>query len=105
MDPKQLRQIIRKEITTVVQTELKPVKKDLNELRGGVSTLKKDLKEVKKEVLELKENVDAARGDIEKLHLDVKGIRDKEGLFHSRNKREIDEIKTHLGLPLMSDTL
>lgn len=89
MNPKQLRQIIKEEVTTIVQAELKPVKKDLNELKVDVK--------------ELKENVDAARADIELLHMDVKGIKDKEGLFHSRNKREIDEIKTHLGLPLMSD--
>lgn len=82
MDPKQFRQIVKE--------ELEPVKKDLNEL--------------KKDVKELSENVDAARGDIEQLHLDVKGIRDKEGLFHSRNKREIYEIKTHLSLPIMPDT-
>ncbi len=90
MDPKQFRQIIKEEVTTVVQAELEPVKEDLNEL--------------KKDVKELSENVDAARGDIDHLHMDIKGIRDKEGLFHSRNKREIDEIKTHLGMPLISDT-
>lgn len=52
----------------------------------------------------LTEKVDALSGDIEKLHDDVKGIRDTEGMYHTRNKREIDEIKTHIGLPLMPDT-
>lgn len=46
---------------------------------------------------------DALSGDVEQLLLDVKGIRDDIGLKHQRDKREIDEIKTHLGLPLMPD--
>lgn len=93
MDPKQFRQIIKEEVTTA----LEPVKKDLQTLQGDVNTIKKDVKE-------LREDVDATRGDIEHLHMDVKGIRDKEGLFHSRNKREVDEIKTNLGMPLMPAT-
>ena len=95
MDPKQFRQIIKE--------ELAPVKKDIHELRGDMDTLEENFKGIKKDVKELSENVDAARADIEHLHMDVKGIRDTEGLFHSRNKREIDEIKNHLGLPLMPD--
>lgn len=66
--------------------------------------IKQELEPIKKELKEVTENVDAIRGDIETLHMDVKGIRDKESLFHSRNKKEIDEIKTHLGMPLMPDT-
>ncbi|MBI3103629.1 hypothetical protein HYZ05_01690 [Candidatus Daviesbacteria bacterium] len=73
----------------------------MNEKLDG---LKEDVDGLKKEVKEMSENVDAARGDIELLHMDVKGIRDKEGLFHSRNKREIDEIKSHLGMRLILDT-
>lgn len=73
----------------------------MNEKLDG---LQEDVHGLEKGVKEMSENVDAARGDIESLHMDVKGIRDKEGLFHSRNKREIDEIKTHLGMPLMPDT-
>lgn len=82
----------------------KIIKEELEPIKGDVSILKEDAKEVKKELRELSESVDAARGDIELLHMDVKGIREKEGLLHSRNKREIDEIKTHLSLPLISDT-
>lgn len=88
MDENQFRQTIRE--------ELEPVKQDLKELKEDVTVLKRDVKE-------LSENVDAARGDIEHLHMDVRGIRDKEDMMHSRNKREIDEIKTHIGLPLMPD--
>lgn len=73
-------------------------------IKDQQSVMNDKLDDLKVDIKELTENVDAARGDIEHLHMDVKGIRDKEGLFHSRNKREIDEIKTHLGMPLMSDT-
>lgn len=117
MDAKQLRSIIKEEVTGVVQTQLEPIKKDLKGLRGDVDSLtgdvgelredvnvvKRDVNVLKKDMKELSENVDAARGDIEHLHMNVKGIRDKESLFHSRNKREIDEIKTHLNMPLIPD--
>lgn len=73
-------------------------------IKDQQSVMNEKLDDLKKEVREMSENVDAARGDIESLHMDVKGIRDKEGLFHSRNKREIDEIKTHLEMPLIPDT-
>lgn len=73
-------------------------------IKDQQSVMNEKLDKIVRDVEEMSENVDAARGDIELLHMDVKGIRDKEGIAHSRNKREIDEIKTHLGLPLMPDT-
>ena len=73
-------------------------------IKDQQSVMNDKLDDLKVDIKELTENVDAARGDIEHLHMDVKGIREKEGLFHSRNKREIDEIKTHLDLPLMPNT-
>jgi len=76
----------------------------INEKLDKLDGVEADLKLLREDIKELSENVDAARGDIEQLHMDVKGIRDKEGMAHSRNKREIDEIKTHLELPLMPDT-
>jgi len=75
----------------------------LHLMRDQQSVINEKLDDLKKNARELNENVDAARGDIELLHMDVKGIKDKESLYHSRNKREIDEIKTHLDIPLMSD--
>lgn len=125
MDPKQFRSIIREEVTDIVQTQLGPIKEDViklgkdvdnlntdvKQLRVDITSLKKDVKEMsedvgvlKKNVKEMNENVDAARGDIESLHMDVKAIKEKQGMYHSRNKREIDEIKTHLGMPLIPDT-
>lgn len=52
----------------------------INEKLDDVGT---DLKELRKEVNEVSENVDAARGDIEQLHMDVRGIRDKESMFQN----------------------
>ena len=63
----------------------------------------KKLDELKETLDEHGEKIDAISGDVEQLLLDVKGIRDDIGLKHQRDKREIDEIKTHLGLPLMPD--
>lgn len=103
MDPKQLRSIIREEVTGIVKTELKPVKEDLKILQKDVKSIQGTLADHSKRLTRVEDKVDALSGDIEQLHDDVKGIRDKEGMYHSRNKREIDEIKTHLGMPLISD--
>ena len=47
--------------------------------------------------------LEALAGDTEQLLDDIKGIRDEIGLWHQRDKREIDEIKRHLDLPLIPD--
>ena len=61
------------------------------------------LDEVKETQEDHTRRLEALSGDIEQLHMDVKGIRDKEGMAHFRNKREIDEIKKHLDLPIIPD--
>ncbi len=100
-----------------VKEDLSGVKKDLNEVKEDLSGVKKDLNEVKEDLSGVKGDIDgikgtlkdhtrkfeALSGDTEQLLDDVKGIRDEIGLWHQRDKREIDEIKKHLGLPLMSD--
>ncbi len=91
------RQSLQSAQIEIIKDQQSVVNEKLDNLESKVDTLSGDVKEIQ-------ENVDAARGDIESLHMDVKGIREKESLFHSRNKREIDEIKTHLGMPLMPDT-
>lgn len=73
-------------------------------MKDQQSVMNEKLDNIVSEVKEMSENVDAARGDIETIRMDVTWIKEKEGMGHSRNKREIDEIKTHLGLPLMQDT-
>lgn len=92
-----------KEQQSLINEKLDKTGKKVDALLNNASKLTDDIKGLKKDVKEIQENVDAARGDIELLHMDVKGIKEKESLFHLRNKREIDEIKTHLGMPLIPD--
>lgn len=63
----------------------------------------KQLNEVQETLEDHTGRLEALAGDVEQLKMDVTGIKDAEGMFHSRNKREIDEIKDHLGLPLIPD--
>lgn len=42
-------------------------------------------------------------GDMEQVLSEVKSIHDEIGLWHQRDKREIDEIKKHLDLPIQPD--
>lgn len=72
-------------------------------MKDQQSVMNEKLDSIADGVKELREDVDAARGDIETIRMDVTWIKEKEGMGHSRNKREIDEIKTHIGLPLMPD--
>ncbi len=69
-----------------------------------LDTITKTLEDHTKKLDRLEDKTDALSGDIESLHDDVKAIKDKTGMYHDRNKREIDEIKTHLNLPLMPDS-
>jgi len=92
MDDNKLKTIVEE----VVNKAVNPIKKDL-------SSVKEDLIGIKKTQEDHTRRLEALAGDTEQLIMDVKGIRDKEGMAHSRNKREIDEIKRHLNLPLMSD--
>lgn len=45
----------------------------------------------------------ALAGDMEQVLVEVKATHDEIGLWHQRDKREIDELKKHSGLPLISD--
>lgn len=92
MDENRLKAIVEE----VVNKAIDPIKKDL----GGV---KEDIAGIKETQQNHTRRLEALAGDTEQLLLDVKGIRDKEGMAHSRNKREIDEIKEHLNLPIIPD--
>lgn len=81
----------------LLDESLEPIKETLEDHTKRLEALAGDVKEIG-------EDVDALRGDVNTLQEDVKGVRDGIGLWHQRDKREIDEIKTHLGMPLMSDT-
>ncbi len=45
----------------------------------------------------------ALSGDMEQVLSELKATHDEIGLWHQRDKREIDEIKMHLDLPTMPD--
>lgn len=66
--------------------------------------LNQALEPIKETLQDQIRRLEALAGDVEQLHMDVKGIRDQIGLGHTRNKREIDEIKTHLKLSVIPDT-
>lgn len=63
----------------------------------------KDLSEVKETQEDHTKRLEALSGDMEQVLSEVKSTHDEIGLWHQRDKREIDEIKRHIGLPLMPD--
>ncbi len=120
MDENKLKTIVEEAINKAVdpiKEDLNGIKKDLSGVKKDLSGVKEDLSGVKEDLSGVKKDIDgikgtlkdhtrkfeALSGDTEQLLDDVKGIRDEIGLWHQRDKREIDEIKKHLGLPLMSD--
>lgn len=82
MDPKQLRQIIKEEVTDVVKTQLKPVNEKLERVEN---------------------KVDALAADVMDLQDQTKAIWDKISLVDDRNKRGINEVKQYLGMPIPAE--
>lgn len=72
-------------------------------IKDKQSVLNDKLDEIKDTQEEHTKRLEALAGDTEQLLMDVKGIRDEIGLWHGRDKREIDKIKKHVGLPLIPD--
>lgn len=70
----------------------------------AVDPIKQDLVDVKNTLKDHTRKLEALSGDMEQVLSEVKATHDEIGLWHQRDKREIDEIKKHLDLPLMSDT-
>ncbi len=99
MDENKLKTIVEE----VVNKAIDPIKEDLNRIKKNLTGVNGDLAGIKETQRNHTRRLEALAGDTEQLLLDVKGIRDTEGMYHSRNKREIDEIKKYMGLPLMSD--
>lgn len=78
----------------------KNFKKLLDEV---IAPLRQDIKEVKETQEDQTRRLEALSGDMEQVLSEVKATHDEIGLWHQRDKREIDEIKKHLDLPLMHD--
>lgn len=93
MDDNKLKAIVEE----VINKAIDPIKEDLN----GV---KEDIAGIKETQQDHTRRLEALSGDMEQVLSEVKATHDEIGLWHQRDKREIDEIKTHLDLPLMSDT-
>lgn len=85
MDEQTLRKIVREAVDVAIE----PVKEDLS-----------DVKETQRDHTR---RLEALAGDVHDLKEQVKALDDKTGMYHSRNKREVDEIKKHLNLPLIPD--
>ncbi len=69
----------------------------------AVDPIKEDLAGIKETQEDHTKRLEALSGDMEQVLSEVKATHDEIGLWHQRDKREIDEIKKHLDLPLMSD--
>jgi len=101
--------IVKKDLNGVKE-DLGVVKKDLNGVKEDLGVVKKDLNGVRNDIAGIKETqkdhtrkLEALSGDMEQVLSEVKATHDEIGLWHQRDKREIDEIKNHLNLPLMAD--
>ena len=92
MDENKLKAIVEE----AINKELKPVKEDLG-------SVKEDLSSVKEIQEEHTSKLDALSADMEHVLQEVKATHDEIGLWHARDKREIDEIKRHLDLPVIPD--
>ena len=79
MDENKLKEIVEE----VVNRAVDPIKEDLNEVKGDLAGIKETQEDHTR-------RLEALAGDTEQLLMDVKGIRDKEGM-------------AHLDLPLVSD--
>ncbi len=69
----------------------------------AIDPIKEDLKGVKETLQDHTRRLEALSGDMEQVLSEVKATHDEIGLWHQRDKREIDEIKKHLDLPIISD--
>ena len=69
-----------------------------------MSGVKGDLAQIKETQEDHTRRLEALSGDMEQVLSEVKATYDEIGLWHQRDKREIDEIKKHMDLPLIPDS-
>ena len=93
-----------KELLEIVNSKVGKLETHLT-FRSATLELIKDQQSVMNEKLDrVEDKVDALTSDVIELQDQTKAVWDKIALGHTRNKREIDEIKRHLDMPLMPDT-
>ena len=93
MDENKLKTVVEE----VVNNAIAPIKEDLD-------AVKRDLTGIKETQKDHTRRLEALSGDMEQVLSEVKATHDEIGLWHQRDKREIDEIKKHLDLPIIQDT-
>lgn len=69
----------------------------------AVDPIREDLAGIKETQEDHTRRLEALSGDVEQVMSEVKATQDEIGLWHQRDKREIDEIKKHLDLPIIPD--
>ena len=69
----------------------------------AVDPIKETLADHSKILEDHTRRLEALSGDMEQVLSEVKATHDEIGLWHQRDKGEIDQIKKHLALPIMSD--
>ena len=99
MDENKLKAIVEE----VVNKAVDPIKEDLAGVKQDLAGVKKDLSKIKKTQKDHTGKLEALSGDMEQVLSEVKATHDEIGLWHQRDKREINEIKKHLNLPIISD--
>lgn len=110
MTPDDFKKLLDESLKPIKQ-DLRGVKQDLNVVKDDLTGVKKDMTGVKEDLVGIKGTIEdhtrrleALAGDVHNLQDQTKAIWDKVGMGHDRNKREIDEIKTHLGMPIVPNT-
>ncbi len=77
---------------------------DENKLKAIVEeVVNKAVDPIKETLEDHTRRLEALSGDMEQVLSEVKATHDEIGLWHQRDKREIDQIKKHLDLPIIPD--
>lgn len=77
---------------------------DENKLKAIIEeVVNKAVDPIKETLEDHTKRLEALSGDMEQVLSEVKATHDEIGLWHQRDKREIDEIKSHLSMPIMPD--
>lgn len=108
MTDKDLKQI-KELITEIIKPLLKevalidPIRIELGQLHKKVDLVTANQEMTNDRLDALEDKMDSLSADVHVLQDQNKAILDKTGMFHSRNKREIDQIKRHLKLRVIPD--
>ena len=94
----EVRTIVKEEVTVVVAEQLKPIKATLDKHTKILGEHTKKLGVLDEHT----KKIDGLISDVHTLQEQVGAAFDKASLHADRNKREINEIKDHLGLEKLS---